>query len=249
MTPPYPRCYHYPIVKMLNDELSSLLKSEGADLVGFANLRKIDPGTRNNLPYGISIAVALNPQIISAIREGPTKAYVEECQRADNLLESIGRKVLKFLRQRGHEAQPRTTPGAEYPDTLTTRLPQKTVATRAGLGWIGKCALLITREFGSAVRLGSILTDAEIFAATPEVVSQCGDCADCVEICPARAVTGSEWRVGVERATLVDVFACRKTARELLTKRTGGEITGRTFCGLCIVACPLTQKYLEQALK
>jgi len=40
-------------------------------------------------------------------------------------------------------------------------MPQKTIATRAGLGWIGKTALLITPQFGSAIRLNSVLTDME----------------------------------------------------------------------------------------
>ena len=234
---------------MLNDELVIFLKSQGADLVGFADLWEIDPDMRDNFPFGISIAVALNPRIISGIKEGPTKSYTEELKRADDLLEVIGQAATQFLGQRGYEAQPRTTPGPEYPDTLTTRLPQKTVATRAGLGWIGKCALLIIREFGSAVRFGSILTDARISAGTAIDISECGNCSDCVGICPTRAITGAEWHKGMERISLVDVFACRQTARELLRARTGGEITGRTLCGICIAACPWTQRYLERACK
>jgi epoxyqueuosine reductase len=233
-------------MKNLNDELKTLLISHGASVVGFANLKEISPDVRDNFPFGISIAVALNPQIISEIHEGPTRAYVEECQRADNLLEVLGQTTVLFLKQKGYEAQPRTSPGTEYPDTLSTRLPQKTIATRAGLGWIGRCALLVTNEFGSAVRLGNILTDTRLTTAQPIDISQCGECNACVDICPARAITGEEWHVGTERTTLVDVFTCRKTARELLTKRTGGEIAGRTFCGLCIVACPWTKKYLEE---
>jgi epoxyqueuosine reductase len=234
-------------MKTLNDELKTLLISTGASLVGFANLEEIAAEVRDNFPFGVSIAVALNPRVMSEIKEGPTKAYVEECKRADNLLDELGQVAERFLRQKGHDAQPRTTPGAEYPETLSTKLPQKTIATRAGLGWIGKCALLVTKEFGPAVRLGSILTDAGLPSAKPIDTSQCRDCNACVGICPARAITGEEWHVGTERIALVDVFACRQTARELLTKRTGGQITGRTFCGLCIVACPWTKKYLERA--
>ena len=130
----------------------------------------------------------------------------------------------KFLRERGYTARPHTTPGIENPDTLKNQLPQKTVATRAGLGWIGKCALLITREFGSAVRLGGVLTDAEFSTGVPKDISECGDCTDCVDICPAGAITGEEWYAGIERDVLVDVFTCRKTAHELLMQRTGSEV-------------------------
>jgi len=234
---------------MLKDELNTYLLSSGASLVGFANLREIDPNVRDDFPFGVIIGVGLNPNIILEIDEGPTKAYVEECQRADIHLNTLGQATDQFLRQRGHKAQPRTTTGAEYPDTLTTRLPHKTVATRAGLGWVGKNALLVTSEFGSAIRLGSILTDAELAGGTPINESRCKDCTACVDICPAQALSGKQWHVGVERDSLVDAFTCRKTAHDLLTMRTGGGITGRTFCGLCIVACPWTKKYLEGSSK
>lgn len=240
---------YYLLVHMITDELNNYLLSSGASLVGFANLREINPNVRDNFPFAIILGVGLNPKIISGIGEGPTKAYVEECQRADILLNTLGQAIDQFLRQKGHKAQPRTTTGVEYPDTLTTRLPHKTVATRAGLGWVGKNALLVTSEFGSAIRLGSILTNAELAVGTPIDTSRCKDCTACVDICPAQALSGKHWHVGVERDFLVDAFACRETAHGLLTMRTGGEITGRTFCGLCIVACPWTKKYLEKSSK
>ena len=40
----------------------------------------------------------------------------------------------------------------------------KTAATRAGLGWIGKTALLVTPEWGPAVRLGTVFTYAALGA-------------------------------------------------------------------------------------
>jgi epoxyqueuosine reductase len=229
----------------LNKELAALRKSAGASLVGFADLREIDPKARDGFPFGIPFAVALEPRIISEIREGPTKSYVEECRRADSLLDTLGLAAARFIIDKDYRAQPRTKPGAEYPENLTTRLPQKTVASRAGLGWIGKCALLITEEFGSAVRLGYVLTDDPLTTNKPINTSRCHDCQACVEVCPAQALTGKDWHIGIERNALLDAFACQKTARDILTKRTGGEIQGRTFCGMCIAACPLTQKYLN----
>jgi epoxyqueuosine reductase len=234
-----------------NEEVTAFLKSNGASLVGFANLKEINTEARQGFPFGISIAVALDPQIIAEIKEGPTKSYVEECLRADSILDSLSQLTVEFLVSRGYKAKQQAISnitGTRYPPKLTTPLPHKTVATRAGLGWIGKCALLITREFGSAVRLGSVLTDAKFSTGIPTDMSLCVDCTDCISICPAKAITGVEWHKGIERHALVDVFSCRKSARALLEKRTGGEIIGRTFCGLCIVACPWTQDYLKRAL-
>ena len=42
---------------------------------------------------------------------------------------------------------------------LLSILPYKTIATKSGLGWIGRSALFVTPEYGSAVALGAILTD------------------------------------------------------------------------------------------
>ena len=231
----------------LSDELASLLITSGATLVGFADLQELPAEDRDNLPFGISFAVALNPEIIADIEQGPTNRYVEECVRVDRLLMELGEIASHILQQKGHLAQPRTTPGPEYVDTLSTRLPHKTVATRAGLGWIGKNALLVTREFGSALRLGSILTNAIISGGTQVNTSRCGDCNECVISCPATTINGEEWHTGIKREDLINAFTCQKTARELLSQRTGGSIAGRTFCGICIAACPWTKQYLKKA--
>jgi epoxyqueuosine reductase QueG len=231
-------------------DLRTFLQANGADLVGYANLQEIAQDIGDEFPFGISIAVALNPEIMSEVNEGPTQAYVEECIRADNLLSSLGQLTVQFLRENGHDAKQLATTniiGAEYPSMLSTRLPHKTTATRAGLGWIGKCALLITKEFGSAVRITTVLTNAPIAAGQPVNTSFCGDCTACVDVCPSQALSGKNWQAGMNRDSLVDAFSCRNTARELLIKRTRTEVLGRTFCGICIAACPWTRKYFERS--
>ena len=231
------------------DDLRTYLQANGADLVGYANLQEIAQDLRDEFPSGMSIAVALKPKIISAIYEGPNQAYVEECMRADNLLSVLGQLAVQFLKEEGYTAKQLATTniiGAEYPPMLSTRLPHKTAATRAGLGWIGKCALLVTREFGPAVRITTILTSAPISAGSPVNTSSCGDCTVCIDVCPSRALSGKNWQAGMPRDSLVDAFSCRNTARELLIKRTGTEVLGRTFCGICIAACPWTKKYVER---
>ena len=93
--------YYYRIMPNINEEFGTLFKSNGASLVGFADLREIDEGARDSYPFGISFAIALNPQIIAEINEGPTKPYVEEVQRADSLLEKLGQAAAQFLIKKG----------------------------------------------------------------------------------------------------------------------------------------------------
>ena len=121
-----------------------------------------------------------------------------------------------------------------------TILPHKTVATRAGIGWIGKCALLVTGGFGSSIRLSSILTDAPLETDLPINKSKCGDCMVCADACPGRAVSGRPWEVGLYRDEFFDPVKCRKTARERSKQGFGGEIT---ICGKCIEVCPYTKRF------
>jgi epoxyqueuosine reductase len=229
---------------MITNDLTAFLRFRGADLVAFADLSGIPPDVRYALPFGISIAVALNPKIIAGIQDGPTKEYYDEYHRANRLLDSLGQCAAEFLEERGHRAKSfaATDVGID-PKTYSTRLPHKTVATRSGLGWIGKCALLVTEPFGSAVRLTTVLTDAELPSGNPVDASKCGDCRVCVDACPAHAPSGKNWCVALHRDSFYDVFACRKTARELESARIG---TGATICGICIAVCPWTRKYITQ---
>lgn len=232
----------------LSSNIQALLKSEGASMVGFADMEGIPSDNRSGLPLGVSIGVALSPRIVSEITEGPTDAYVEECFRLDVVLDRIGQKAVEILTSRGYTAKQQATTntaGTQYPPNFTTALPHKTVATRAGLGWIGKSALLITRQFGSAVRLGSVLTDADLTTGAPIEASNCGPCTVCLDICPAQALSGKNWEVGVPRDSLVNPLECRKTARDRLSMRIGREVVGRTFCGMCIAACPWTRNYAQ----
>ena len=60
-------------------------------------------------------------------------------------------------------------------------------AARAGVGFYGKNTLLITRKHGSWVVLGTLVTTAELEAATP-VGGGCGTCTLCIDACPTNAL-------------------------------------------------------------
>jgi epoxyqueuosine reductase len=68
----------------------------------------------------------------------------------------------------------------------TAPLMEKPLAEAAGLGWQGKHTVLVSREFGSWLFLGAILTSAELPVDEPHEES-CGTCTRCLDICPTNA--------------------------------------------------------------
>jgi epoxyqueuosine reductase len=233
-------------MRALNTEILDRLKGNGADLVGFADVTCLPVDVTDGLPRAISIAVALDPAAIRDIKDGPTAKYFAEYDRANTLLGRRGEQIARLLIEAGYQARPfpATTEQIDR-TTLSVKLQHKTVATRAGLGWIGKSGLLVTKEYGSAVRLASVLTDAALEIGTPTDASHCGDCRQCVAHCPAQAITGQDWEPGLSREHIYSAAACLKMAREF-AGRTGIKAT---ICGICINVCPWTQRYLARELK
>lgn len=79
------------------------------------------------------------------------------------------------------------------PDARTRRyadtgpVMDKAWAVRAGIGWLGKHSNVITRDFGSWVFLGEILTSAEL-EYDRQIADYCGTCTACIEACPTDAI-------------------------------------------------------------
>ncbi|MCL2157923.1 MAG: hypothetical protein FWH48_00780 [Oscillospiraceae bacterium] len=222
-----------------------------ADLVGFADLAEIPAEKRGDFPYGIAIAIALNPSIIKNIFVDPVaqymKDYGEEYESVTKRLDEICELTAQYIVACGYKAiaQTRSFVNEQREDGKTkAKVPHKTVAALSGFGWIGKNTLLITEKYGSALRLTSVLTDAPISADKSEYSCNCGDCSICIDNCPGKAIKNIMWSTKTDRDDLIDFDACRKAS--MLREEAVNE---HAPCGICISYCPHTQRYLKMEQK
>lgn len=220
--------------------LFSLLAAKGAKLMGVANLSGIVHG---EMTTGIAVAVPVPGSIVRDLQAAPTIAYYKAYHALNARLDAIVSCGAEFLRECGYSAYANTTKVIKQDEDWCTPLPHKTVATRDGLGWIGKNCLLVTKKYGCAVRLSSLLTNAPLPADKPLDESQCGGCTVCVNRCPAQALTGVLWNTGTKREELLRREDCKKMQIERMKQATGLETD---LCGLCFAVCPYTQKYLRE---
>jgi epoxyqueuosine reductase len=85
--------------------------------------------------------------------------------------------IQNFLERHGYKAV--------YPPLL----PMKRLAQLAGFGNFGKNALIINPDVGPWLRLGVVLTNADLVPDKPFERDLCGDCDACIEACPVKALT------------------------------------------------------------
>ena len=227
----------------LTRELKSFLLKNGADKVGFANLKSLDNNIRENYDYGIVIGLKYSKESILNNKNEDLKKYYEEFNLINKKLDNLAISTKEFLGEKGFQSLAKLRDTVEIDKNYSSKLPHKTLATLAGIGWIGKSGLLLTNDFGSAIRFISILTNAQLDCGKPIETSQCPyTCNICGNVCPANAISGRLWMKGIDRDSFYNADACKKSASKLAKEKLNVE---ESICGLCISNCPITQKALK----
>lgn len=187
----------HPSLSPLSDLVKETALASGADLVGIADTALM-PGQAENfrrlLVGAMRVVVVVTRHSLSAlnsprnqVRQFDTMHTYDECARAAH-------KVARRIEDQGYRAM--AVPAFIPLDMKAPRngmrgeINWRDAAVHAGLGSWGENGLLVTRDFGSAVRLCGVLTDAPLDVDGPLAEDVCDHCMECVKSCPTGALSG-----------------------------------------------------------
>jgi ferredoxin len=140
--------------------------------------------------------------------------------------------LANWIRSQGYNAR-------AFPGPMADALLLIPPAIASGLGELGKHGSIISRHFGSGVRLAGVTTDMPLVATGPDRFGAdefCASCQICARECPPGAIADDKQLVRGEQRWYVDFDKCIPYFAESAS------------CGICIAVCPWTRPTVRPTL-
>lgn len=157
-------------------------------------------------------------------REGNISVYARGKDYHDVLKKRLKQLARSFVQETGAEVK-------VFVDTAP--LMEKPLAHKAGLGWQGKHTNLVSRDHGSWLFLGVMLTDAALTPDDPEI-DHCGSCQACLDICPTEAFP-RPFQLDARRCISYLTIEHKGPIAHEFRAAMGNRIYG---CDDCLAVCP-----------
>ncbi|TGY88936.1 tRNA epoxyqueuosine(34) reductase QueG [Marinicauda algicola] len=183
------------------------------------------PEARSAVVVGLNYGPGTDPlDILQRKDRAAISVYAQNRDYHDLIKKRLKRLAREFHRETGHGVK-------VFVDTAP--LMEKPLAHRSGLGWQGKHTNLVSREHGSWLFLGVMLTEAELTPDAPEA-DHCGSCRACLDICPTDAFP-NPYEIDARRCISYLTIEHKGTIAEEFRGPMGNRIYG---CDDCLAVCP-----------
>ncbi len=187
--------------------------------------REMWADARSAIVLGLNYGPDENPlEALARKQEGVISAYARNADYHELIKKRLKQLAREFAATSGAEVK-------VFVDTAP--LMEKPLAQRAGLGWQGKHTNLVSRELGSWLFLGVILTDAVLEAHEPES-DHCGACRACLDVCPTKAFP-SPYQLDARRCISYLTIELKGPIPHEFRRAIGNRIYG---CDDCLAVCP-----------
>ncbi len=190
------------------------------------DLHAIMPDARTAIVLAANYGPASDPLAPLARRDrGTVSVYAQAAKDYHDVVKKRLKKLGRWLAE---------THGGDLKVFVDTApVMEKPLAARAGVGWQGKHSNLVSRQFGSWLFLGEIVTTLEIPPDLPEA-DHCGSCTRCMDICPTDAIP-QPYQLEATRCISYLTIEHKGAIDTPLMAAMGNHIYG---CDDCLAVCP-----------